>query len=188
MLYAGWKFGLLWAIASSVAIYLGGLVGVYAGFAVASGLSSVIPSATDTSRLGYIVFWFVTILLLGSIPGIAQGWLLKRRVPGLRQWSLLSTIGTVLTAIVLVVISRSTMVVFQANILIGLVLAGASFAQWVVLRPVSNRAIGWIGANLAVAVMSPWLVVPLVPLASGVITGAAITWILRNRNKGVVGE
>jgi len=174
-----WFIG--WTLASTV----GGFLGLLLGAAVSGALGVAESKASggvgyNTVFEGGIVFGIVC----GSVVGIAQWIVLRKRASRSAWWILASAVGWAMGLIACKALGE----------IIGTAVYGAVFGtvtgttQWIVLRSRVHRsgwwilasAVGWIVAYAtyqAAMTMFETLYVPVFSIVSGAITGLALGWL-----------
>ena len=183
-----WAFGLLWCAVSATAIFVGGFVAIYAGFFL-GGLVGHAVEGTNEGIAGYVVFWTLVPLILSAAVGVAQGWLLKNRLP-IAQWFGATLGGGVIAAAIIVGIGFNDASV-GANAASLAVWLGTALAQWWLLKSFSARAIGWLvvpillmagTVQIPIALGQPNSMIsqpPIIILVYGIVTAILIVWILQ---------
>ena len=183
-----WAFGLLWCAVSATAIFVGGFVAIYAGFFL-GGLVGHAVQSTNEGIAGYVVFWTLVPLILSAAVGVAQGWLLKDRLPT-AQWFGATLGGGVIAAAIIVGIGFNDASV-GANAASLAVWLGTAFTQWWLLKSFSARAIVWLvvpillmagTVQIPIALGQPNSMIsqpPIIILVYGIVTAILIVWILQ---------
>lgn len=183
-----WAFGLLWCAVSATAIFVGGFVAIYAGFFL-GGLVGHAVEGTNEGIAGYVVFYTLVPLILSAAVGVAQGWLLKDRLP-IAQWFGATLGGGVIAAAIIVGIGFNDASV-GANAASLAVWLGTAFTQWWLLKSFSARAIGWLvvpillisgTVQIPIALSQPNSMIsqpPIIILVYGIVTAILIVWILQ---------
>lgn len=183
-----WAFGLLWCAVSATAIFLGGVVAIYAGFFL-GGLVGHAIEGTNEGIAGYIVFWTIAPLILSAAVGVAQGWLLRGRLP-IARWFGATLGGGVIAAVITVGIGFYDRSV-GTDVAPLAVWLGTAIAQRWLLKSFSPRAIGWLIAPIvagSIALIAPSATFPPIPftiIPYSVTTAILIVLILQNwRSRG----
>jgi len=175
-----WRLARLWAIATTAGVFVGGFLGVYAGFWAAAAVRSGLQGeSSDNVPLVAVVVGFA---VAAAITGWMQQCVLQRRLawPGL--WVLLTTLGVVLAAVFSHLIGTFYSTLGSIGGLTGL---GVGVAQWFLLKRQSKYAIAWIPVNAIAGGLGLSLLngaAPLGPVAYALITAGAIAWLLSPRN------
>ena len=200
---AGWGFWLGWVLASTV----GWFVGFIIGFILLAIVGDIVGEDNGMNVLGLILGAFIFGASLGSMVGILQWLVLRRRVSRAGWWVLASTAGFIVgwggveVAMYMAFgfpeemggMSSFTNVLGQAVVP---ALGGAVMGtlQWLILRGKVSRAGWWVLAStvgwalgVTVAEIIPWGVEEMEILSSlvvtgtvlGAVTGAALVWLLR---------
>ena len=196
---AGWGFWLGWVVAST----LGWLVGFIIAFFLLAIVGGIVGEDTGMNVLGLILGAFIFGASLGSMVGILQWLVLRRRVSNAGWWVLASTVGFIVgqggVEVAMYVafgypeemggMSSFTNVLGQ-TVVPALTGAVIGTLQWLVLRGKVSRAGWWVLASIVgwvlgvtVAEIIPWGVEEMGILSSlvvsGAVTGAALVWLLR---------
>jgi len=174
-----WFIG--WTLASTV----GGFLGLLLGLAVIEALGMIESTASDTAGFstvfeGGIVFGMVC----GSVVGIAQWIVLRKRVPRSAWWILATAVGWAIGLMTCRALGE-----IMGTAVYGAVLGAViGTAQWFFLRTHVYRAgwwilastVGWIVAYAAYQAASTrfeTLYVPVFSIISGAITGLVLGWL-----------
>lgn len=179
----GWRFWLLWVLASTV----GSLAGFFVGFVVGAVVEEILPNYGSAAIAAGV----------GAGVGILQWFVLRWRVSRSGWWVLASILGLAVaavlgTAVALAGGDPTTPWGFAGVLVVGGAMAG--LMQWFVLRRQVSRAGWWVLAStVGWAVSGPVLGLsaqygmyfsPLVVslgggVGLGAVTGLALVWLLR---------
>ena len=180
----GWVFWLQWVLASTVGLLLGFIVGFPLSF-----LAMDILGERLGQSFGGIVF--------GIGVGVLQWLVLRRRVTGVGWWVLTSAAGCygIIQAMFLGFPESAEMsYVSLLGLTVVVALGGAvtGILQWLVLRRQVSRAGWWVlastvgwGLSMGVSIAIPsgaddnLLQLAVTGAVLGVVTGAALVWLLR---------
>ncbi|NEQ25999.1 MAG: hypothetical protein F6K28_44505, partial [Microcoleus sp. SIO2G3] len=79
-----WALGLLWWFVSTIAIFVGGTISVFIGFAIGGAIGNAVDGTIE-GVAAYVAFWTIVPLMLSASVGIAQAWLLRQHI-AIAQW------------------------------------------------------------------------------------------------------
>jgi len=176
-----WVLGLLWALASLSAIFVGGGVALYVSYFTAGQLGFAIEG-TNEGAIGAAIFLALMSLLLTAAVGAAQGWLLRQYLP-LAQWLGATVAGGALGATI--ALGVGLLGGDSLNIASVAVWAGTAMTQWFLLQRLSSRSIAWLiagGAQISIALNQPNSMLfqpPIIILVYSSVTANLIVWILQ---------
>ena len=180
-----WKFFALWTIATTAGIFLGGFLGVYAGF-TASSLVQQAMGQNLSGSIDQIVAVGAGFAIASTITGAVQQWLLQQNSIPAKYWMLFTILGITLAAVAI----NLTKIISALPInpggasgggCIGL---GTGLTQWFLLKQHFPRAIWWIPANVIAGAVGLVMLngfAPLAPLAYVILTAGVLTWILQRQ-------
>jgi hypothetical protein len=191
--HPGWAVWLYWVLASTVGVVLGVAVREAVVGAVLVAVDRAVPLAGMPMVVAVAVIYAVIGAVVGAVVGVMQWVVLRRQVTRAGWWVLASTVGL---AVGLVVALGLAVAGAEVRAVAGAV-AGAvvGVMQWVVLRRQVTRAGWWVLATTVVGAVVgakdvagavSWAVAVDVAVSGGIygiITGATMAWLLRQRLK-----
>jgi hypothetical protein len=186
------RYVLWWIVGTATGWYAAYWLGlVLSGLVL--GMLQISPAALsgteplpESAQLPLLFLQLATLFVIGLAIGIGQWLVLRQQVPQISRWPLFTALGGVVA-------------LFAGPYLFLLIGLGMSLLQWLILRNVLNRTGWWIiisaGAwalgyvlgsmfsqvlaqalDAAAAGMIGYVMVGII---SGVLTGAALLWLLR---------
>ena len=201
----GWSFWFEWFIANGI----GGLVGLALAAETPSFLVGLIGSGGDPNNTsGYSTAWAVILgaILGGATIGILQWFTLRRQLPAIKWWTVISTAGFALGFILVWALSGATFgenyahhalphAIDRAGIVGGLVIGAAMGSMQSLFLGWNRKGVAyWIGANM-VGFAAGWFGAAAQPATDvpahfvggaifgcvfGAITGMMLVWLLRH--------
>jgi MFS family permease len=182
-----YRFAVLWALATSVGTFLGGWLGLYAGFSAGSQVEQW-RGQTHSSQLGLLVVVLIGFAVAAAVTATIQQQLLKRKLIETSGWVLYSVAAAALSAVTMNLCAQFTAVPINPGGISGGVGMGVAVgvAQGWVLRTLSYRALVWMPVNALAGGLGFGLLHGFAPLATlpyGLLTAAALSWLLQHGAK-----
>jgi hypothetical protein len=172
------NLGLQWVAAN--------IVGWVVGFAVCEALKTIVTTV------------FVDGLVIGTAIGFAQWLVLRRGISSVGWWVGFSIIGFGLGKALSEAVAPATPTVLDYGLSGAVIGASVGLAQWLVLRQHVSAAGWWVPATILAWVagwsliglaeksaglptLGVYLVGAIGAAGAGIVTGAALLWLLRTR-------
>ena len=184
-----WAFGFLWWLASTIAIFFGGTLALFIGFGIGGGIGNAIEGTIE-GVVAYVAFWTIAPLILTTIVGIAQAWLLRQYIP-IAHWFSATVAGGAITAALIVGVGLLVDRTFSVDYFQIAAWLGTAIAQWYVLQRYSSRAFAWpLAAIVASAITCFYPVATLPPIPTvialyGIVTGILIGLMFQGRRSSI---